>query len=69
MKKKTKMRVQGTTCKEQIPLPNIHFNKGKYPQSGKEIYNFSIISDIHYPCLCREAQTITLNMLCEVTNS
>ena len=33
---KTQTRVQGTTCKEQIPLPNIHLNKGKYPQSSRE---------------------------------
>ena len=30
------MRAQGTTWKEQMPLPNIHLNQGKYPQSGKE---------------------------------
>ena len=28
-----------------MPLPNIHLNKGKYPQSGKEINNVSTISD------------------------
>ena len=25
--------------KRQMPLPNIHLNKGKYPQSDKEIKN------------------------------
>ena len=28
-----------------MSLPNIHFNKGKYPQCGKEINNFSTIYD------------------------
>ena len=42
------MRVQGTTWKEQIPLPNIHLNKGKYSQSGKELKNVSNISDISH---------------------
>ena len=41
------MKVQGTTCKEHISLPNIHLNQDKYPQSGKELENFSIISDIN----------------------
>ena len=44
MKKKTKLKVQGTSWKEQMPLPNIHLNKGKWPQSGKELYTFSSIS-------------------------
>ena len=44
--KKTKARVQGTTWKEQMPLPNIHLNKGKYTQSGKELKHFSTISDV-----------------------
>ena len=34
--KKTKTRVQGTTWKEQMSLPNIHLSKGKYSQSSKE---------------------------------
>ena len=45
MKRNTKMRVQGTTCtwKEQMPLPNIHLNKGKYPQSGiKRTFNILV---------------------------
>ena len=58
MFKKTKMRqfaldlfflrtgYQGTTSKGQMQLPNIHINKGKYPQSSKELYIFSTISDI-----------------------
>ena len=46
--KKTKIRVQGTSWKEQMPLPNVHLNKGKYLQSGKGIKNFSIISDISH---------------------
>ena len=40
------MRVHGTTLKAQMPLPNIHINNGKCPQSGKELKNFSTISDI-----------------------
>ena len=32
--------------KGQMPLPNIHINKGKYPQSGKEIKTFNTISNI-----------------------
>ena len=35
--KKDQNENQGTTWKGQWPLPNIHDNKGKYPQSGKEI--------------------------------
>ena len=31
------MIIQGTTWKEQIALPNIHLNKGRYPQSDKEL--------------------------------
>ena len=31
------MRVEGTTWKEQMPLPKIHLNKGKYPHTGKEL--------------------------------
>ena len=27
---------------------NIHLNKGNYPQCGKELTNFSIISDVSY---------------------
>ena len=48
--KNTKMRVQGTTWKEQMALPNIHFNhsKGNYPQSGKELKHFSITSEISH---------------------
>ena len=42
------MRVQGTTRKGQMPLPNIHLNTGNYPQSGKELNNFSTISDISH---------------------
>ena len=38
--KKDQMRVQGTTWNEQVPLPNIHLHKGKYPQSGKETLTF-----------------------------
>ena len=44
----TKTRVQGTTWKEEMQLPNIQLNKGKYPQSGKELFNFSIVSDISH---------------------
>ena len=33
--KKTKI-VQGSTWKGQMPLSNIHPNKGKYPQNGEE---------------------------------
>ena len=40
------MKVQGTTQEVQIPLQNIHLNKGKCPQSGEEDLNGSIISDI-----------------------
>ena len=29
-----------------MPLPNIHLKKGKYPQSGKELINFSTIPDM-----------------------
>ena len=29
-----------------MPLPNIHLNKGKYPQSSKELKHVSTISDI-----------------------
>ena len=28
---------QGTTWEGQMPLPNIHLHKGKYPQNGKEL--------------------------------
>ena len=35
--KKTKMRVQETTWKDQMTLPYIHVNKSKYSQSGKEL--------------------------------
>ena len=42
------MRVQGTTWKEQMPLPNIHLNNGKYPQNDKEVKFFSSISDISH---------------------
>ena len=41
------MIIQGITWKGQMPLPNIHLSKGKYPQSAKEITNFSIVSDIN----------------------
>ena len=40
------MRVQGTTRKEQMPLPNIHVNNGHYPPGGKELKFFSILADI-----------------------
>ena len=36
---KNKKRFQGTTLIGQMPLPNIHLNKGKYPYSGKEPLN------------------------------
>ena len=42
------MRVQGTSRKEQMPLPNIHLNKGKYGLSGKEIKNVGIITDLSH---------------------
>ena len=45
--KNTTTSIQETTGKGQMQLLNIHFNKGKYPQSGKENTNFSIISDIN----------------------
>ena len=41
------MRIQGTTIKGEMPLPNIYLNKGKYPQSGKEMITFSTMSDIN----------------------
>ena len=37
------MRVQGTTWKEQMPLPNIHLNNGKYPQNSKGLTFFRTI--------------------------
>ena len=40
------MRMQETTWKGQMPFPNIHLNKGKYPQSSNEFYNVSTLSDI-----------------------
>ena len=42
------MRIQGTTWKRQMTLPNIHLNNGKYPQSSKENKTFSTISDISH---------------------
>ena len=46
--KKTKTKVHGTIWKEQMPLPNIHLNKGKYLRCGKELKNFSILSDMSH---------------------
>ena len=48
MKKKTKKRVEGTTWKGQMPLTNIHLNKGTYPHSGVEPVHFNSISNINY---------------------
>ena len=49
MKKRPKREsVQGTTCKGQIPLPNIHRNKGKYPLYGKELLNVISICAISH---------------------
>ena len=49
MSKRPKVdRVQGTTLKYQLPLPNIHLNKGKYPHSGDADLNGSRISDISH---------------------
>ena len=45
MKKKTKLKVQGTSWKEQMPLPNVHLIKGTYPRSSKENLKFSSIYD------------------------
>ena len=41
--KKTNTRVQGTTWKGQMTLPNIHLNKAKYLQSSNENFNMLII--------------------------
>ena len=40
------MRIQGTTLKGQMRLPNILVSNGKYPQSGKEIKIVCTITDI-----------------------
>ena len=40
------MRFQGITRKGQMTSSNIHLNNGKYPQSSKQIKNYSTISDI-----------------------
>ena len=37
--KNTKKRVQRTTLKGQMTLPNIYLNKGKYLYSGEEHLN------------------------------
>ena len=45
LKKRSKRESKKLHWKGQIALPSI-LNKGKYPQSGKEIKYFSTISDI-----------------------
>ena len=48
MKIKIQKRVQESTWKVQMPLPNILLNKGKYQQNDEERLNFSTISDISH---------------------
>ena len=47
MKKRPK-EIPRYYLKGQIPLANIRFNKGKYPQSSEEPLDFSTVSDISY---------------------
>ena len=63
MKKIPKTRVQGTTWKEQMPLPNIHLCKGKYPENGKEFNIYFSYLIIILAKFMQTSQNNSTNML------